>query len=292
MQQQVMEWLLEEENPEVRLRTLKEFYGYDKDHPEVIRARQQLLDSPLYDEAMEKLKGDKKWGKYDALISFAEWGLTREEIEIDEYVFALIKETGFKMLCGEGLLLRNLVKLGYYTEPIVKEEVNVMFSKLKSDGGFGCISKNKKINDPAKEHKSCVKITLGYLLLLAELKLQSVDIACEQELVNYFTKRNLFYRTDNRTAVMVPVMTETFYPPDAIQVGVQNLIYALSILGQGDSEAAKQGWKYLNLKRDSEGIYKLSKTKTIPAFKPGKKNKPNKWITLYALLTEERTKCE
>ena len=291
-QKRVIDWLLEEEQPEVKLRTLKEFYGYGNVHDEVLVAKQQLLQTPLYETAMNKLKGEKKWEKYDALTCFAEWGLTREDIDIDDYVFSLIEETGFKMMCGEGLLLRNLVKLGYYTEPIVKEEVATMFLKLKSDGGVGCISKNKKMNDPAKEHKSCVKITLGYLLLLAELKLKKVSMECEEQLVHYFTKRKLLYRTDDMTTIMVAVMAETFYPLDAIQIGVQNLMYALSVLGQGKSDAVAEGWKYLNLKKDSEGVYKLSKTKTVPAFKPGMKNKPNKWITLYALLTEKQTNCE
>lgn len=290
-QNEVIKWLLEGTHPEVKLRTLKELCGYDNNNLDVIKAKEELLQSSLYEIALDKLKGEKKWGKYDALISLAEWGLTREDVDIDDYVFSLIEETGFKMMCGEGLLLRNLVKLGYYKEPIVKEEVNSMFMKLKSDGGFGCISKNKKINDPAKAHKSCVKITFGYLLLLAELKLLDVQIECEEQLVNYFTKRNIFYRTDDMSSIMVPVMTETFYPLDAIQVGVQNLMYALSILGQGESEAVQEGWKYLRLKRDSDGFYKLSKTKTVPAFKPGAKNKPNKWITLYALLIEKEMKC-
>jgi hypothetical protein len=286
-QKTITDWLLEDKHPEVKLRTLKEFYGYDNHNQEVLNAKQLLLQSPLYETAMEKLKGDKKWEKYDALTCFAEWGLTRDDMNIDEFVFSLIHDTGFKMMCGEGLLLRNLVKLGYYKEPIVREEVNTMFMKLKNDGGYGCISKNKKINDPAKVHKSCVKITMGYLLLLAELKLQGVNMDCEETLVSYFTKRKLFYRTDDMNTLMVPVMAETFYPPDAIQIGVQNLMYALAVLGHGSSDTVLEGWKYLNLKRDSQGFYILSKTKTVPAFKPGAKNKPNKWITLYALLTEK-----
>lgn len=283
----IIDWLLEETNPEVKLRTLKEYYEFDDEHEEVKKAKYEIMNSPLFKLAIEKLKGDKKWGKYDALISLAEWGLTRRDMDIDEYVFSLLKETGFKMMCGEGLLLRNLVKLGYYSEAIVKEEIDEMFLKLKEDGGFGCISKNKKINDPSKEHKSCVKITLGYLMLLAELKLINVHMECEEHLLQYFIKRNIFYRTDDMKTIMVPVMVETFYPLDAIQIGVQNLMYALSIMGKGKSEAVQEGWKYLNLNREKDGTYKLSKTKTVPAFKPGTKNKPNKWITLYALLIEK-----
>lgn len=284
---EIINWLLEDENPEVKLRTLREYYGYDKDHPEVLEAKENLINSPMYNHAMELLQGEKKWGKYDALICFAEWGLTRDDIDIDEQVFTLIEQTDFKMLCGEGVLLRNLVKLGYYKETIIQEEIAIMFSKIKPDGGFGCISKNKKINDPAKEHKSCVKITLGYLLLLAELKLQGVSMPCESQLVNYFVKRNIFYRMDDRETIMVPVMTQTFYPIDAIQVGVQNLIYALTVLEQADSDAVAEGWYYMNKQKDDDGRYRLVKSKTVPAFKPGRKNKANKWITLYAILANK-----
>lgn len=283
-QNKIINWLLEDENPEVKLRTLREYYEYGNERPEVVEAKENLINSPMFNHAMELLQGEKKWGKYDALICFAEWGLTREDIDIDEQVFGLIEQTDFKMYCGEGLLLRNLVKLGYYKEAIVQEEIATMFSQIKSDGGFGCISKNKKINDPGKEHKSCVKITLGYLLLLAELKLQGISISCESQLVNYFVKRNIFYRMDDKKTIMVPVMSQTFYPIDAIQIGVQNLVYALTVLGQADSDAVAEGWHYMNKQKDDDGRFRLAKSKTVPAFKPGRKNKANKWITLYALL--------
>jgi hypothetical protein len=282
----IIQWLLEDTNPEVKLRTLKEYMGYGDEHIEVVRAKEQLLVSSIFVKAMDNLISQNKWKKYDALIAFAEWGLTRKDIDIDSYVFELIENTGFKMMCGEALLLRNLVKLGYYNEAAVHEEIDNMFWAIKDDGGFGCLSKNKKINDPKKAHKSCARITAGYLLLLAELKLMRIDMPCEKELVKYFTKRNIFYRTDDIQTVMVKVMTETFYPIDAIQIGVQNLIYALSILGQGKTESAAEGWKYMKARQIEDGRYIITKSKTVPAFKPGSKNKPNKWITLYAIMTE------
>ena len=127
----------------------------------------------------EKLRTDKPWAKFDALLAFAEWGLTRDDIgsDIDGEVFALIKSTGFKLLCGEPLLLRNLVKLGYGQEDIVKNEIDLALGKIKEDGGFGCISTNKKINDPRKPHKSCARLTVEYLLLAAELHLSGYKTA-------------------------------------------------------------------------------------------------------------------
>ncbi|MBO4750182.1 MAG: hypothetical protein J5546_07675, partial [Lachnospiraceae bacterium] len=174
MEQSVLKWLMENDNPEVKLRTLKEYKKLSDNDEEVIACKKELLQSKVYERGLKKIKKDKPWDKYDAIMAFAEWGFTRDDIghDIDDEVFGLIKSTGFKMLCGEPLLLRNLVKLGYYSEDIVKNEVDAVLKLIKEDGGFGCISTNKKINDPKKPHKSCARLTVEYLLLVAELHLQ------------------------------------------------------------------------------------------------------------------------
>ena len=145
MDENILEWLLSDDTPEVRLRTLKEYQKLSDDNPKVIECKSKLLQSKIYERGLKKLKKDKPWEKFDAIMAFAEWGLTKEDIgsDIDEDVFSLIQSTGFKMLCGEPYLLRNLVKLGYYQVDIVKEEISCMLGKIKEDGGFGCISSNK-----------------------------------------------------------------------------------------------------------------------------------------------------
>ena len=149
MDKAILEWLLEEENPEVRLRTLKECVKLSEDDEQVIDCKKMLLQSKIYERGLKKLRTDKPWAKYDAILAFAEWGLTRADIgqDIDGEVFGLIESTGFKMLCGEPLLLRNLVKLGYGQEVIVKYEIGSVLGLIKEDGGFGCISTSKKINE-------------------------------------------------------------------------------------------------------------------------------------------------
>ena len=288
MENQICEWLLADENPEVKLRTLKEYLKYDDKHPEVIRAKENLINSKIYAGIIKKLHSDKKWNKFDALMALAEWGLTRNDVseEIDEEIFGLIKETNFKMLCAEPFLLRDLVKLGYYSEPVIKEEILSMVRLIKEDGGFGCISSNKKINDPKKPHKSCARLTVEYLLLATELKLQGIEMDFYSLITEYFLKRNIFYRTDDMKTPMVEVMTETFYPPDPIKVGVHNIVYALRVLGVSlDSEAMRCGMEVLNKYRLEDGTYKISGFKSVPAFKPGVKDAKNKWITLYAYMT-------
>lgn len=289
MDRSVLEWLLEEETPEVRLRTLKEYEKLPEDDESVVACKNKLLQSKVYERALKKLKTEKPWAKFDALLAFAEWGLKRDDIgkDIDGEVFSLIESTGFKLLCGEPLLLRNLVKLGYDREEIVKNEIELSLGKIKEDGGFGCISTNKKINDPKKPHKSCARLTVEYLLLAAELHLSGYETACENGLVHYFTKRNIFYRTDDMKTPMVDVMLGTFYPPDPIKIGAHNIVYALRVLGCApDSEAMQAGYRVLNQHRLENGRYVLTASKSVPAFKAGNVGEENKWVTLYACMAQ------
>ena len=287
MDHSIREWLLEDETPEVKLRMLKEYEKLPENDERVIECKRRLLQSKVYERGLKKLRTDKPWAKYDAILAFAEWGLTREDIgsDIDDEVFALIERTGFKMLCGEPLLLRNLVKLGYYQEEFVKNEVDGMLRLIKEDGGFGCISTNKKTNDPRKPHKSCARLTVEYLLLVAELHLAGSRMECESALVHYFTKRNIFYRTDDMKTPMVDVMLGTFYPPDPIKIGAHQIVYALRALGcEPESEAMQAGYKVLNQHRLENGRYVLTASKSVPAFKAGNVGEENKWVTLYAYM--------
>ena len=289
MDRSILEWLLEEKNPEVRLRTLKEYMKLPDDDEKVIECKKLLLESRIYERALKKLRKDKPWDKFDAVMAFADWGLARKDIgkDIDDEVFALIESTGFKMLCGEPYLLRNLVKLGSGREDTVKDEIACVLSGIKEDGGFGCISTNKKINDPRKPHKSCARLTVEYLLLVAELHLLGYRMDCESKLVQYFTKRNIFYRTDDMKTPMVEVMTGTFYPSDPIKVGAQNILYALRVLGcQPDSEAVRAGYKVMDRYRNENGRYILTASKSVSAFKTGNVGEENKWVTLYACMAK------
>ena len=98
MDRAILAWLLSEDTPEVRLRTLKEYEKLPDDHESVAACKKSLLESKVYERGLKKLRIDKPWAKFDALLAFAEWGLTRDDIgsDIDGEVFALIKSTGFK----------------------------------------------------------------------------------------------------------------------------------------------------------------------------------------------------
>ncbi len=92
MEQTILEWLLEESTPEVKLRALKEYEKLPEDDERVVNCKKELLQSKVYERGLKKLKKDKPWDKYDAIMAFAEWGLTRDDIgkDIDSEVYALI----------------------------------------------------------------------------------------------------------------------------------------------------------------------------------------------------------
>ena len=92
MDQNILDWLLEDTNPEIKLRTLKDYKRLPEDDENVIACKKELLQSKVYERGLKKLKKDKPWDKYDAIMAFAEWGLTRDDIgeDIDDEVFSLI----------------------------------------------------------------------------------------------------------------------------------------------------------------------------------------------------------
>ena len=55
MDQTVLDWLLEENNPEVRLRTLKEYEHLPDNDEKVIACKNGLLGSKVYERGLKKL---------------------------------------------------------------------------------------------------------------------------------------------------------------------------------------------------------------------------------------------
>jgi hypothetical protein len=64
------------------------------------------------------------------------------------------------------------------------------------------------------------------------------------------------------------------------------ILYALSIMGYGSRQEVSRAWELLEKKKDSQGRYVLDWTPSQlrKLFSVGKRNEPNKWITLFALL--------
>lgn len=283
----VIKWLLEDEAPEVKYRAMTELLGLLKDEPKVQTAYKSLLSSDTLSMVMDKFKLNKKWEDINALLALTEFGLTREDVPVDEYIDRIIKNLNKSMKCAKTLLLRNLVSLGYYGHPWVQEQIALVFSSVRQDGTLRCLDKTKKTNDSRLPDFGCYRQTTTCLLLAAELKKAGVILPQFEPLVNFYINHNVLFRSDTPEKVIIKDMAGTFYPIDHVHMGLQMVMYGLSLLGGAAQPNCEKAWALLDSYKDREGKYILTESFGAPYFNAGRARQPNKWVTLYVLLSKK-----
>ena len=281
----VINWLLEDENPEVKYRTMIELLDMPKENPEVKTAQDDLLKSEVVGLIMDRFKINNKWEDVTAMLALAELGLTRSDVPIDDYMERTIKNLNLSMKCAKVLLLRNLVSLGYYDHKWVNNEISKAFSTIREDGSIRCLGKGKKRNDSKLPDMGCYRQTTTYLLLAAELKKIGVILPQFKSLINFYSNHYVAFHSDNPDKAIIEEMAGTYYPFDHVKLGLQMTVYGLSILGGANHPNCNKALALLENKKDFEGKYILDKS--FPYFEVGKIGEANKWITLYALLSEK-----
>jgi len=278
----VIEWLLEDNNPAIAYRTQTEILGQTGDKKPVIK---WLLNFFPIDW---KEKRFIMFVYY--LTAFAECGLDYTDIQIDKSkVIKFYKDT-FRNVCGDFMHLRALSRLGLVNEPTIVDFIHRLPEGQLSDGGFLCSTHLEKIKN--RVPKSCVKDNMYALMAFAECKKKGIKISNENRLINYFWNHNLFYRTDNPETLMLNVREgwrtiDTFYPFEAMRIGIQNIIESFCVLGYGKDEKLKEAWNILENKKDKDGKYILEGTLSKSYLPKEKIGKPSKWVTFYTLLAKK-----
>lgn len=183
----IVEWLLEDDNSGVRVRTLMGLRGYPDDHEEV-RAARQLVAQTLCAARDLSWMGLKGLTLIYNLTALAESGLTRECVPADPVVDRLLA-LPFGAACGDIMLLRALVMLGYGGDARVRERLARLAEAQLGDGGWLCLHRLAKTKHTPT---SCVKAAMHGLLLAAELKKTGLPLEGSDELVAYFLKATAF----------------------------------------------------------------------------------------------------
>lgn len=279
-------WLLEDDTPQIKYRTMIELQGRTKDDIEVKKAYDNLLDSETIRLVLDKFQVNNKWEHINALLSITEFGLTRNDIPIDEYVERIIKKINLSMKCAKTLLLRNLVSLGYYEHPWVQEQIYLSFSTIREDGTVRCLDKGKKTNDSKLPDMGCYRQITTYLLLAAELKKIGITLPQFDSIINFYMSHNVMFHANVPEKVIIKDMTGTFYPIDHVHIGLQMIMYGLSILGSGNNDNCQRAREILHSYEGDEGKYLISDSFKVPYFDVGLVGQPNKWVTLYVMLFE------
>lgn len=268
----LIDWLLEDNNPAISYRTKVELLGEPADK------------QPVIDWISGKLPTDWRetkglWYIY-YLTAISECGLKCEDIG-----FTIDKENIFGYGCADFMYLRALIKLGI--------DCDFILSDLKQnqlpDGGFLCTSKLKKFKYIPK---SCVKSNYFALMVCSECKKRGIDLDITDDLLGYFWNHNIFYKTSDLSTLMMNGregwrIIDTFHPFEPMRIGIHNIVEAFCGLGYGNDIKLQQAWDFLYSKKDIDGKYLLNSTLTKSYLPKERVGKPSKWVTFYALLAEK-----
>lgn len=292
MDNRTLDWLLEEDNPGVRVRTLTGICGLPDDDAQVIAARELIIRTldAAHDLSWMEEKGLKL--RYN-LTALAESGLTRNDVPVDTLVDRLLEEL-YDINCGDFILLRALVMLGYGTDPRVESSLARATEAQLPDGGWLCLHRLNKIS---RIPKSCIKANMHALLLAGEMKKRGMLFSGSDELVQYFLKRRLFYRTDNPKRLVLECrpgyrMIDAYFPIEIQRVGLPLLLDALTALGAGRVPELQEAWNILKAKQDELGRIKLEGTLAKSYLPRESVGRPGKWVTLYAWLAYKTLNAE
>ncbi len=282
----VLEWLLDPVNPGVRLRALTDLCGLAPNAPAVQDARAQALVWLPAARSLGWLELKGLAATYN-LTALAECGLTRADLPLDNLATCLLAAP-FDAGCGDYLLLRALVMLGYAGDALVQERLALAAQTQLPDGGWLCLHRLNKLKETPK---SCIKAACHALLLAGELAKRGMPQPWGAELSAYFQRRRLFYRTDNPAQLVLSYrpgwrMTDIFMPAEVQRVGLPQLLEALSALGVGSAPEFADAWALLESAKDSLGRLVLQGTQSKPYLPREAVGKPSRWATLYAALAE------
>jgi hypothetical protein len=300
----VITWLLEENDPSVRYRTLKEILKYNDDDPEVIQAKSAILQTHPVQSLLEKMHPEGFWlqknprtqrvvgdgvdyGSFATthfcLAYLSELGVDRTQPQVEkaaERYLALQQPDGDWLRhysCLLGYNIRTFVRLGFQDDKHVKRAMELLNKTYRTDGGYLCDIHEGKTR--TKSVKSCFRGSVKALLAFSEFPEYWDQLRCKQ-LVNYFLRRGGIYQSKH-PGVPVNRDVQILSFPITWRANSYEVLYALSKMGYGGDERLRAAWVDLENNRDEVGRYRLDWTPTQCPWVTGTRGEMNKWVTFY-----------
>ncbi|OGN91937.1 MAG: hypothetical protein A2Y88_15325 [Chloroflexi bacterium RBG_13_48_10] len=307
---EVIEWLLQGDEPSLKWRTLRELLDFDEDASEVKQAKAAIPQSAPVLALLGKMHPDGYWlqknprtkvyvgddvlyGNFATthfcLAYLAELGMDRSHPLMEkaaERYLSLQKTDGDWLnhySCLFGYNIRTYVLLGYREDARVKKSIELLLQTVREDGGYLCDWHEGKYK--TRQVKSCIRGAVKCLLAFAELPEYWDHPRCRQ-LVEYFLNRGGIYRSKNHDIFVNDDMKRHAFPI-IWRANLWEILYALSKMGYGNDERLISAWNELESRADDTGRYKLDWTPAECPWKVGERSEVNKWITFYVLLAEK-----
>jgi hypothetical protein len=309
----ILEWLLEPENPSVRHRTIVELLDTPPNDAEAMKSGKQIAGSVHVKGLLSGMHPDGYWlqkhpttgrmlgdgVEYGAfgtthfcLAYLAELGMDRTDARTakaaERYLNLQQADGDFygHFSCLLGLNIRTFTMLGYKNDPRVKKSIGLLLDTERRDGGYLCDMHEGKYK--TKPTKSCfrgsVKAALAFSYLPEYWNHDRV-----RRLVDYFLLRDgVFKRTKPEELVNKDMERNAF--PITWRANLFEVLLALSKMGYGKDSRLARAWNLLHSRADERGRFILDWTPGQSPWKVGERDELNKWITFYAHLAHKFSK--
>lgn len=306
----ITDWLLGKEDPSIRYRFLTEYLQEKKTSHVAREAKNAIIESKPVLRIFKKMHLDGYWihNGYGAgiqyscsasthyILSFlAELGLTKEDPRITKAVerylglckpdhpenpnppnFQIPPDYRNHQSCLYAMNLRTFNMLGYVDDPRIEERKRVLLEDRRLDGGYLCDRPSFKMNT-----KSCIRGSLKALMAFSCYPDLWNYERCK-ELVDYFLKRRIVYKTKEPNILVRNEMFSLTFPFIHTCTLIESL-YALGKMGYGNKPEVQPCWNELDRRMLEDGKLPIDKEQ-VAVFASGGNGKPNKWITFYAYM--------
>lgn len=316
----IINWLLEDDNPSVKYYTLVDLLGKTFDDEEVTTAKEQIMKTGAVPKILSKQEPGGYWGiqndfyvrsKYKGtvwnLIILAELGADGEDSSIKktcEFIFKKSQDLasgGFsyanitagggapgKVLpCLTGNMVWSLIRLGYLDDPRVQKGIQWITKYQRFDDG----EQNLPKDWPYKAHKACFSKhschmgVVKTLKALAEIpgnkRIPDVKNTINQA-IDYLLIHHIYKRSHDLSKKSKPGWLRLGFPL-MYQTDILEILDILTRLGVKD-ERMQDAMDIVVSKQDDQGRWILENTfngRFITNIET--KGKPSKWITLNAI---------
>ncbi len=317
-----IDWLLEADNPSVRYYTLTAILDKPETDPDVIAAKQDIMQSGIvpeilakqrdvdYEDGMRRFYHTKYWGLVWQLIVLAELGAqTNEQIEAQcEYLLSHSQtaDGGFAVqtavttgggrasevipcLCGNAVW--SLIRLGYLNDPRLEKGIGWLTGNIQLLDGEDKCPVDPRFNKEACWGKhTCFMGVIKPLKALAGIQEEQRTKDVREAISNiaeYFLIHHIYKRSRDFTKVSKPGWLKFGFPL-MYQTDALEILDILTGLGIYDARMG-DAIEIVRSKQGGDGRWRAENTANNgKLLVPFPKEDQDKWVTLRAMRVLRR----
>lgn len=303
---QVLDWLLEPDDPSTRYWALRTLFERSEDDTQVIAARRAILDFAPVRAILDAQYPAGYWIKPDRgysprhkatvwqLVFLADLGTPHTKavaracqhvlahaFRHDLGLFSAHQHSTGVYPCLNGDLLRALAHFDYGDHPVVQTAAQSLSQQIIT-GGFDCPRNSIQTGDKATWQPcvwGCIKVLRGLAAFSSEKHGPAVKQAAEKG-VSFLLQRNL--TQDQRPAL---AETDSYWLHFGFPLGYGSdlLEGALALTEWGVTEELGEAWELILSRQDEKGRWPLEHALSGSWADFGLEGQPNKGVTLRAL---------